>query len=526
MRKHYRLFLWLGCLLPVLTSAQKAKNHVLTADEAKVVKKDASVLFVAGNFDSALKSYKELVKSDPGNADDQYKLGVCYLLTNQDKAEALEHLEKGKAAKDAKKEIDFWMGIAYMHQLRWDDAIASLSTFKTANNNKPLRDFVSPERLIQMCQNGKELCAHPVAVTFTNPGKAINTIYDEYNPFISANGKQLVFTSRRKGNIGGFIEDLGIYPSDIYWSTWKDTAWLKAKGIGGLVNTDWDEEAVGMTQDGNQLYVYFDNAEIFGDLGAAPLKGKAWQRYNLLPPQVNSKQEESAAALSADGNLLIFSSDRKEGQGGRDLWMIRREKGEWSEAINLGATINSKFDDDAPFLTLDGQTLYFASKGHNSMGGYDLFRSSFDAKTGTWSAPLNLGYPVNTPDDNRFISFTADGKSAYVSCSRKGGLGDRDIWQLTFDDKASFPVRTLISGNITSSTGAKVELTKAVLEDANGQPVQEYKPQVATTHFYLAVDPGTYKLRLEGYNFENHAEDVQVTDAPLELNITVKAAAK
>ncbi len=104
MRKHYRLFLWLGCLLPVLTSAQKAKNHVLTADEAKVVKKDASVLFVAGNFDSALKSYKELVKSDPGNADYQYKLGVCYLLTNQDKAEALEHLEKGKAAKDAKKD--------------------------------------------------------------------------------------------------------------------------------------------------------------------------------------------------------------------------------------------------------------------------------------------------------------------------------------------------------------------------------------------------------------------------------------
>jgi tetratricopeptide (TPR) repeat protein len=526
MHKPFWLILWLGCLLPALASAQKAKNHVLTADEAKVVKKDASVLFVAGNFNSALRSYMELVKSDPGNADYQYKLGVCYLLTNDDKTAALEHLEKGKTAKDAKKEIDFWMGLAYMHQLRWDDAITSFSAFKTTNNNKPLRDFVSPERLIEMCRNGKELCTRPVAVTFTNPGKAINTVYDEYNPFISANGKQLVFTSRRKGNIGGFIEDLGIYPSDIYWSTWKDTAWMKAKGIGGLVNTDWDEEVVGMTQDGNQLFVYFDNAEIFGDLGAAPLKGKSWQRYILLPPQVNSKQEEGAAALSADGNLLIFSSDRKEGLGGRDLWMIRREKGEWSEAINLGPTINSKYDDDAPFLTLDGSTLYFASKGHNSMGGYDLFRCRLDKKTGNWSSPDNLGYPINTPDDDRFISFTADGRSAYVSRSRKGGFGDRDIWQLTFDDKEAFPVHTLVSGNILTSTGAKVELTRVGLEDAEGHLLQEYKPQVATTHFFLAVDPGKYHLRIEGYNFENHQEEFDVADTPLELNITVKAAAK
>lgn len=526
MRKQIRKVIWLLCLCPALVFAQKAKNQVLTTDEAKVVKKDASVLFAAGNFDGALKSYSELVNSDQSNADFHYKLGVCYLLTNADKAAALQHLEKGKTAKEAKKEIDFWMGLACMHQLRWDSAISFFTAYKALDNNKSPRDFVSPERFIEMCRSGKELVTRPVAVTFTNAGKSINTIYDEYNPFISANGKQLVFTSRRKGNIGGFIESLGIYPSDIYWSTFKDTAWLKAKGIGALVNTDWDEEVVGMTQDGNQLYVYFDNASGFGDLGLSPLKGKAWQRYNLLSPQVNSKQVESAASLSADGDMLIFSSDRKEGLGGRDLWMIRKSKGEWSEAINLGPVLNSKYDDDAPFLTLDGSTLYFASKGHNSMGGYDLFRSTYDKKSDSWSAPVNLGYPINTADDNRFISFTADGRSAYVSCSREGGFGERDIWQLTFEDPETFPIRTLITGNIITSTGTKVELTRVQVESPDGQVVQVYKPTIATTSFYLSLKPGKYLLQLEGYNFENHTEDLEVSDAPLDLNITVKAATK
>lgn len=513
-------------LLPYIGNCQKAKTHVLTTDEAKLVKKDAATMFNTEDYSGALLSYKELIKNDPSNIDYNYKLGFCYLQTETNKKAALPYLEIACKASTAKKDWSYQLGLAKMYNEKWDEAIKAFSDFKELKF-KLLKDQMPPDRLIEMCNNGKALAANPVNVTFTNLGKAINTPYEEYNPFISANGKQLIFTSRRKGNIGGFIADLGIYTADIYTSMWKDTIWTKAKGAGGSVNTEWDEEAVGFSATGDLVFIYFDNAEVFGDIGASSLKGKMWQKPLMMPTNLNTKSLEGGATLSLDGTTLIFSSDVKGSIGGSDLYMIKKEKnGGWSAAENLGNTINTKFAEDFPNLSLDGKTLYFASKGWNSMGGFDIFRSEWDESLGKWGECKNIGYPLNDVEDNNFISFTADGQSAYISSVRTEGFGDKDIYKVEFLDTLHHPFHSYLSGMVSSTTGGKTEITKVSIEEKETGKSTTFAPNTTINNFVLPVVPGNYILRVEGYNFSNYSEEltIEALFPPQEIvhNIQVK----
>ncbi len=494
-------------------TAQRAKTHTMTTGEAKEVKKDANTLFGSANYNAALKGYLELVKTDPNNAEFNYRIGYCYLVTNVDKKKALSYLETASSKdKTPRKEMSYFYGVAYMYLDRWDDAIKSFDDYKTSTHSKPVKDFPAVERQIEMCTNAKELAAHPLNVTFENLGKAINSPFQDYNPFMSADGKSLVFTSRRKGNMGGFIEELGMYSADVFFSTWKDTAWTKAKSVGAGVNSEWDEESVGLSADGNQVMLYLDNLEAFGDLAAATLKGKTWQKYVLLGLPVNTKNPETAACMTLDGSTIYFASERKDAIGGSDIYMTKRkEGGEWGPVVNLGATINTKEDEDAPFISMDGKTLYFSSKGHMTMGGFDVFRSTFNESSGTWSKPENIGYPVNTTDDDLFFSMTGDQRHACVSALREGGFGDKDIYKITYNDTIDHPFLTLFSGKITPSAGGKVELTKATLTSKSGdQGAMIYKPTSPDNEFLFAAKPGTYSLSIEGYNFQTYKEDITI----------------
>jgi hypothetical protein len=353
-----------------------------------------------------------------------------------------------------------------------------------------------------------------VNVTFENLGKGINTAYEDYNPFISADEKKLVFTSRRKGNMGGFIEDLGMYSADVYWSVWKDTAWTKAKSCGAAINTEWDEEAVGLSADGNMAFIYLDNTEASGDIAISALKGKTWQKAILLTSPVNTNEYESSACITADGEAIYFTSERKDTKGGRDLYQARRKgNNEWGPAVNLGDVINTKEDEDAPFISMDEKTLYFSSKGHNSMGGFDIFRSTFDESTGSWTQPVNIGYPINNADDNVFFSMTGDQRHAYVSAMREGGMGDKDIYRITYNDTMDHPFLALISGTVASNQNAKVELSKVTLaRKTDNETVITYKPASSGNDFILAAGPGEYKLTVEGVNFLPYSETITIAN--------------
>lgn len=500
-------------IFPATSYCQKAKTHVLTADEAKLVKKDAATLYNTGDYNGALPAYQNLVKVDANNAEYNFRLGYCYLQTSANKKAALPYLEKAYKSKEAKKEWSFHLGVAYLYNNNFDEAITAFTEFKDAKQ-KPFKDYPLPERMIEMCNNGKVLINSPVKVKYTNLGKTINTPYEEYNPFINADGKNLIFTSRRKGNIGGFIADLGIYTADVYSSVWRDTIWAKSKGAGGLVNTEWDEETVGFSADGNMMILYFDNAEFFGDVGVAQLKGKMWQKPILFPTTLNTKSLESGATVSLDGSTIIFSSDIKGGSGESDLYSITKGKnGEWAPAINLGNTINTKYAEDYPYLSLDGRSLYFASKGWNSMGGFDIFRSEWDESTGKWSNPVNIGYPLNDADDNTVISFTGDGKIAYISAVRPEGLGDKDIYKVDFEDESNHKFSSFISGIVSSTSGGKIEITRVYLENKKSGKQIVFAPTAAFNDFVLPAIPGEYVLHVEGYNFESYTEEFVVEES-------------
>jgi hypothetical protein len=510
-------------IVPRLSIAQKAKTHVLTTDEAKLVKKDAASMFIDENFDGALAAYKDLYKTDPKNVDYNFKLGYCYLMTNENKKASLEPLQYAAQAKEGKKEWLYFLGKSYMYNDQWDDAIATFVEFQAAKV-KLDKEATSPDRMIAMCNVAKDLTANPVNCKYTNLGKTINTPFEEYNPFVSADNSTLVFTSRRKGNMGGFIEDLGIYTADVFSSSWKDTIWSKARPLGANVNTEWDEESVGLSPAGDQVLLYFDNAEYFDDIGMARIKGKMWQKSEVFPIPINSKMIETAATLSMNGNMLIFSSDRKEGSGKSDLWMVNKVNGAWQNPVNM-KEVNSIDDEINPVLSLDGKTLYFASDGSGSMGGYDIFYSKWNEGSGKWSKPENLGYPLNDVDDNTFISFSGDHRYAYLSAVRPGGLGNLDIYQVEFLDTANHPFAHIISGTIAANSG-RIEITKIVLEDDAGKQVV-YIPTSANNIFALPADPGNYTLKVEGYNFAPYSEKVTVGNEfpPVAVNKIIQLTA-
>ena len=494
--------------------SQRAKTHVLTADEAKIVRKDAATMFSSEDYRGALDAYRDLYKSAPNNVDFNFKLGLCYIETNVNKREAVKYLKFACESKEAKKEWLYYLGIAYMYNEQWDEAIETFREYQQSKS-KPGKDFMTPDRLIEMCENANELSSRPINCTYTNLGKTVNSPFDEYNPFITADGLSLIYSARRKGNMGGFIEDLGIYTADIFSSYWKDTIWSKARSMGANVNSEWDEESVGLSSTGDQVLIYNDNALAFGDISIATLRGKLWQRPLLLSEQINTKQEENGACMTADGNTIYFSSNRKESNGGFDLFVIsRNEAGDWGMPINLGLDVNTAYDDINPYLSTDEKKLFFASKGWTSMGGFDLFYCEWNDSENKWGKPKNLGYPLNNSEDNMFISFTGDERFAFVSAVRPEGFGDRDIYMVEFNDTSHHPLKHVITGNVNG----RVEVTKVTLENKQTGKIIETHPSSTLNQFAFAIGPGEYTLHVEGYKFIPYSEDITVgNEFPPEL---------
>jgi hypothetical protein len=167
------------------------------------------------------------------------------------------------------------------------------------------------------------------------------------------------------------------------------------------------------------------------DIFSSTYNGKTWSKTVKLNKNINTKYWESHGFISQDSDILIFSSDRPGGFGGLDLYISKKIKGEWGPAANLGPEINTMFNEDRPFLINKGKTLFFSSQGHRNIGGYDIFRSDKEAN-GLWSKPENLGYPINTPDDNIFFMPTAEGKEGYYSIFKESdGFGKDDIFKIT-----------------------------------------------------------------------------------------------
>lgn len=273
-----------------------------------------------------------------------------------------------------------------------------------------------------------------------NIGDSVNTTDLEYYPSVTIDGKTLVFTRRVKG-----------MNEDFFVSTRKGDTWTKAKGIDGDINSNFNEGAQNISQDGEWLI--FTGCNFPEGLGSCDLffsinTKRGWSKPENLGSPVNTEFWESAPSLSPDKRELYFSSNRPGGFGGKDIYMSRHlPNGKWGEPENLGEKINTVGDESCPFVHADNQTMYFTSNGLTGYGGDDLFLARRQAD-GSWDKIENLGYPLNTTDNEGSLIVAADGKTAYYASDRADTRGGLDIY--------SFEIRNDVRPNKTLWVKGKV----------------------------------------------------------------------
>ncbi len=338
-------------------------------------------------------------------------------------------------------DLEFWIGQSYQYGLEFDKAIDFYNRYKERLAKRPNylgNDKVSlavVDRAIYECENGKEYVANPKNFSIVNIGREVNSEWDDYAPVFNENEDQVIFTSRRReGNMNQNV-DLDNKPfEDIFIARKVDGKWTAAENIGSPINTPYHDSNLAFSADGQTLFIYTDEGG--GDIYYSDLQPNGtWSQPVPLPGIINSSFEEKSITISRDEKTLYFSSNRPGGYGGLDIYRATKDaRGEWSNVKNMGPKINTEYDDDGPFIDYDGKTLYFSSKGRKGMGGFDIYKSVFDEATNEWSEPENLGYPINTPDNDIYFASTRDGKRAYYSSVREDGLGYDDIFMITIPE--------------------------------------------------------------------------------------------
>lgn len=466
------------------------------------------------NYGEALVEYLKILAEDPNDPEINYRVGLCYLFTNVDKKKAYKYLEIMARQPKAPKDIYIELGRAYHLAGRFDDAIKRYNEFIEVARLRP-EEAAKVNRYIDQCRVAKKLIEKPIDVTFECLGKEVNTVYPELNPFITGDESFMVFTSQRNNVTGGFREINGSYSSDIFSSLQTAGKWAKAKNLATIVNTLYYEVSTSMTADGRNVIVYFSNEVAQSDIYVLNKKekSKSFQKATSLGGGVNMpKSIESAGALSPDGQTLIFASDRPGGKGGIDLWRCTLEGGEWSAPENLGAPINTEADEDYPSFSPDGKTLYFSSNSSKSMGGFDIFWSKVNKATENYDEPQNLGYPINTPDDNQTISFNANGTVAYVAQQRDGGIGDLDIWKVTFNNKQAEVKKTRYTGVVkpADSTGTVITIT----DKFTGKEIVKTSSAPNTGAYSFELAPGRYIVKIEAAGMPVFLQELAVLNDP------------
>ncbi|MEK6616777.1 MAG: OmpA family protein [Bacteroidota bacterium] len=499
----------------------------------------------------ALPLYLKANDFNPNNGLLNYKIGVCYL-SSAWKQKALPHLEKAyKLNSTAGENLRYYLGQAYQENMDWDKAIQRYQEHKAQIKPDDKEFLKEIEKKIAECRNGIELVKSPSLVFIDNVGGEINSSFPDYGPVISADESIMMFTSRRNNTSGGGVDPNDqVYYEDIYISTREDGKWMPARNMGKPVNTDNRHDAtVALSADGQKLFIYLDDmTRGSGNIYECDLKGASWTKPDRLSDNINTSFHESSASLTADGNTLYFISNKEGGFGKHDIYKSTYDarKQKWGEAENLGPTINTQYGEHSVYIHPDGKTLFFSSEGQKTMGGYDIFKSVWDDKKKKWSIPENLGYPINTPDDDIDFVLSASGKHAYYSAFKSDGYGEKDIYMITFitpknpvlntEDNllASLaePIKETVIAKAVPIPIVQVSILKGTIFDAiTNQPLEAsielvdnqlnqiiatFKSNSATGKFLVSLPAGKnygIAVKKEGYLFQSENFDIPATAA-------------
>lgn len=449
------------------------------------------------NYQRAKELYRDKYKKDLKDNKTKYKFGVCLIYTYEI-ADGLQMLEG--VSKDATTPVEVWyhMGRGYHLSNRYDKAISLYKKYININGAKT-ELIERAERNIQMCNNAKIIVKKPLNISFENLGKRVNSKGKDYLPLITPDESMLLFTTRRLGTTGRVYDLEGYYTSDIYLSKYKYGKWSKTRSV-GAPNSYGNEQTAGISENGKYVLYYVNNPKSKNNLQISEKSRSSFKRSTLIKSKlINSANFlQESATISNNRNYLIYSSDKPGGTGRQDLYICRKlPDGEWGEPLNMGETINTSFDESYPYLSNNGLTLHFASTGHNSIGGYDIFVSHFDLAKKEWSKPSNIGYPINTPYNNTSICYNRTKKYAYVATHRKDSYGGLDIYKVDYLDTP--PSYTTIKGFVVDADSNlfNIPLTIEVFDKDTEELYGLYEVNPTKGNFIMILPPNNYEINID-----------------------------
>lgn len=515
-------------LVAIVSSAQQNvkfeegnfKNDEQGYNRAVTYLDSGEVLYKMGpkRYSEAIPYFLEAEKFNPNNDQLNYLIGICMLAEySPDKTTALPYLQTAyKINPKVTPDIHYQLGRAYHFNMQWEDAKQEYNTYlQSLNATKDKQKIADTKKKIEECDNGETLTQNPIKnIVITNLGENINTQYPEYGAEVTPDQSEIVFTSRRPNNKEkhDVARTDGLYMENVYMALNQNGTWGTATNLGPTVNTTGQDALAGISADAQTLYIY--HGENGGDIYESHLNGNTWSDPKPLGGKINTHHEQSVS-LAPDNKTLYFASDRPGGYGGSDIYMsVADANGVWGDPKNLGPVVNTKYNDGEMSIQPDGITMYFSSEGHNTMGGYDIFKTTKN-DSGKWTTPVNMGYPINGPDDDIFYTVASDGKHAYFSSIRKGGYGAQDIYMVSYIYPKKAPLLTMLDGTITDSlTHQPIAASIEVVNNTKDSMVAKVTSDASTGKFQISLPEGVnygVAIKADGYLFSSLNIDLSDT---------------
>jgi hypothetical protein len=516
---HFRLQLLTLIIFSAAASAQSSK-------ELKEIFAQAEAYYLYEDYELANQLY--ILLDNPDNLNIKYKIGTCYLNIPDEKEKAIPYLEasvknanynaKTGSFKEKRAPLDVYFSLAKAYMIN-NELEKSLNTFQTFNklvseakDKDGMKNFAFVDQQIQACSNAIKVEENPIAMSKKILGKEFCQGSMNENPAVSFDGNTIVYTERR-----GLV-------NVILFSKKIRGKWQTPVEITSQINAGEDCSSCSLNNEGTELYLYkTDNYD--GNIYLSKYVNDTWTPIVKLNKNINTKFYESHASVSADGKTLYFTSNRDGGQGGLDIYFSEKDgSGDWGVPVNLGTTINTAYNEDNPFITQNDSVLYFCSEGHNSMGGYDNYKSQRFGNE--WKKPQNLGFPVNSTDDDKFFQPSNNGANAYYSM--KTDYKKRDIFYLGLgglDVNQIYEINGKFNLNDTAFAANK-KYNINILNKASGDTIYRGTPDKASGLYSFNVAPGQFKLVYSGDGYFPRTIDTTIiTDNP-ELIVTLDVTLK
>jgi hypothetical protein len=448
----------------------------------------------------------QFIKRRGYSAETCFRIAEGYIRSNTDQIKAISYLEYIiEIDRYVNPRAYHMLAQAYYYHGKFNRAVKAMNDYLNIETDKRL--LKSAREDLEKFKNAERVAAPPRNVMMVNLGTHINTPYPEINPYICLDENLLVYSSKRSKSY-----DIYVSKKDNNGSTW-----LKSKLAGNFLNSYNDEFVAGLSHDGKTVMVHYNHLSGFEDINLSARYKGLYRELEDPGNNVNSNYREEGACLSEDGQILYFASDRPGGFGGFDLYYAYKlPDGKFGTPINMGHPINTEFDDNYPNFSPSGNRFYFASKGHNSIGGYDIFYSDMNPINGKWSKPQNMGYPINNAYDNKTLSFSNDPRYAYTSTIDSRTNGDYDIYKVIFYDEKTDELiiqnRVTVAGK-SGKTSYDNEIEDLEITVYKGEDVYgKYAFDRRTNSFVLALAPGMYILEIISDKYKLYRRKVNISE--------------